>query len=116
MPTYFLAGFGMTLIVFSTTNNKLVFFSAILNNKVIIYLGKISFGLYIFHLISNFIAGYIFTIASGISTYNLVARSVFVFVAGLTLTIGFSIISYHLIEKPFLQLKKKYTTIASHPT
>ncbi len=115
MPTYLLSGFGMTLIVFSAINKESAFIGAFLNNKTLIYLGKISYGLYVFHLISNFLAGHIFIIIFGAVPQDNALYTLFVFITGLILTILFSSASWNWIEKPFLKWKKRYSLIPSRP-
>jgi peptidoglycan/LPS O-acetylase OafA/YrhL len=76
----------------------------------LIYLGKISYGLYIFHL-----AG--LQLARNLLGFTLKDNSSAVSVAllGLALTLIFAIVSYHLLEKPFLKLKKRFTYVLSRP-
>ncbi len=70
--------------------------------SIAIYLGRISYGLYVFHL-----AG--LAIATQLHFRRLHA------VVGLLITIAISIVSYHALEKPFLRLKRRFTIIPSSP-
>jgi peptidoglycan/LPS O-acetylase OafA/YrhL len=76
--------------------------------KGLTYLGKISYGLYVFHLLSLALAGEIvhlqgiFYIAGQLTV-------------GLALTVSFSIISYETVEKFFLRLKERLTRVPSRP-
>jgi peptidoglycan/LPS O-acetylase OafA/YrhL len=71
--------------------------------SAVAYLGKISYGLYVFHLLAiRTVAGY-----GGRFPFNL-AFSLF-------LTGVMAILSYELLEAPFLRLKKRFTKIASRP-
>lgn len=84
--------------------------------KSIVYLGRISYGLYVFH-ISFFWLVY--------RTFNneLVAFSKFLhlyesrngvgFVIAFILTVVISMLSYRFFEKPFLRLKKRFTFVPS---
>jgi peptidoglycan/LPS O-acetylase OafA/YrhL len=74
------------------------------------YLGKISYGLYVYHglclyLSAHFLGGY--------------PRSAIQFVIfwclGLALTIVFAALSYKFLESPFLRLKERFAYITSRP-
>ncbi len=72
------------------------------NNAILNYLGKISYGLYMYHsLVGDFIARYNF-----INT-SIVLRLVFM----LFFTIFISALSYELFEKQFLKLKTSFETV-----
>lgn len=77
----------------------------ILENPGIIYLGKISYGLYLFHFIVPFV-------------YDKIARRTFIhevwdpgmrFVIFFIITTGVSVLSWHLFEKPINDLKKYFS-------
>jgi len=76
-------------------------FSFALENKLSIFIGRISYGLYIYHL----------PIFIWIGTYK--RHWIISFALQIPLTLLVAILSYNLIEKPFLKLKKRYepTTI-----
>jgi peptidoglycan/LPS O-acetylase OafA/YrhL len=71
--------------------------------KTIAYLGKISYGLYVFHVLA----------------LRLVRRMnpewPVVFAGGLVLTVAIGVASYELYEKPFLRLKRRFTRVVSRP-
>jgi len=58
-------------------------------SKTLVYLGKISFGLYVFHVAAIEVVGPL---------------------AGLPLTIALGALSYRFLEAPFLRLKQRYST------
>lgn len=68
------------------------------------YLGKISYGLYVYHLLGLSVAGKLFAGSAVLET-----------VCGLSLTVIAAILSYHLYEAPFLRLKKRFTIVQSRP-
>lgn len=72
--------------------------------KLFNYLGKISYGLYLYHLIVIFIMTKLFNNFVEIS--NLIVYTIIFFVISISLTILVSSISYRFIEKPFLKLKQ----------
>jgi peptidoglycan/LPS O-acetylase OafA/YrhL len=102
--TYFLpaAAFFFLFISVVYSNRSLLF--RIFTNKPIRYLGKISFGLYVFHVIANRIA---------YSIYYTLNRpmDVWGFFLSLSITILLAILSYELIEKHFLKMKSRFTVI-----
>lgn len=73
------------------------------------YLGKISYGLYVYHLMCIWIADYFLKSFSG------VMHSVLREVLALALTIAIASASYALIEKRFLELKQRFTHVRSQP-
>lgn len=110
--TYSLTGIGSAAIVLSVVRNDFSFWSKLLHNKYIVKLGKMSYGLYIYHLISLVISDKVYKLSSPVSDaiYPIAMN-----IAGLILTIIFASISYKLIEKPFLRLKERFTIISSSP-
>jgi peptidoglycan/LPS O-acetylase OafA/YrhL len=71
------------------------------------YLGRISYGLYVFHWM--FIASLGVPLAH--EPFARVSRAV----AALIVTIATAAGSYHFLEKPFLQWKEKFARIKSRP-
>jgi peptidoglycan/LPS O-acetylase OafA/YrhL len=73
------------------------------------YLGKISYGLYVYHTACIWITDRFLHIRNGLT--HMCVREV----VALVLTIGISALSYALIEKPFLNLKRRFTYVHSRP-
>lgn len=86
--------------------------------SVIVYLGKISYGLYVFHEIALTATTAIrqhfeqSTTLHGASTSLLFLADR---VCALGLTIAIAALSYRFIETPFLQLKSRFTFVRSRP-
>jgi peptidoglycan/LPS O-acetylase OafA/YrhL len=76
---------------------------------VLEYLGKISYGLYVFHQTCIWIADRVLGDATGVS--HAVLREALAF----TLTVLVAIASYTMIEKPFLELKDRFAHVRSRP-
>ena len=82
----------------------------ILENKIITYLGKVSYGIYIYHLLIRgtcdaYLSGiWQFLTGSNYENDNLKMFVYFIFVS--LFTVLASILSYELFEKRFLYLKK----------
>jgi peptidoglycan/LPS O-acetylase OafA/YrhL len=76
-----------------------------LENPVFDYLGKISYGMYMYHTIA---------VAIGVKLAMNFQQSNWVsYLLTFALTIIISAISYQYFEKPFLKIKEKFTTINS---
>ena len=80
------------------------------HNRVLIYLGRISYGLYVFHVLGLLISDD--TVPD--QTANLFRYSLRVGVA-LAATIALAVISYRWLETPFLSLKQRFTHVLSRP-
>lgn len=99
---YLVIGLAMVYLVTISLHSK----SILLNYKPIVWLGKISFGLYIWHI---FAIDLVFNLLK-----TQVPEFVLPFIA-LILTIILSTLSYYLFEINFLKLKNKFTMISSRP-
>jgi peptidoglycan/LPS O-acetylase OafA/YrhL len=98
-------GFGLTivnlffaalLIVLLATGPTTSVLAGFLSARPLLWLGKLSYSLYLWHIIAR-----------------LAARSLFkdaglVFLCSITLALLMAAISYYLIERPFLKLKKRF--------
>lgn len=94
--------FGLIIIACSNgVKSKLI--GAMLNNHVLIYLGKISYGLYLYH---NFIP-YIYDIKLP-GTLNYLSIY-FVQFTRMLILIGIASISWFLVERPMLKIKNRIT-------
>jgi peptidoglycan/LPS O-acetylase OafA/YrhL len=82
---------------------------AMLTNPVFVYLGRISYGLYIFHGAALVIAWHIVPASSNVVYWPLFA------IVAFGLTLAASAASYRWIESEFLKLKKRYEVIHSAP-
>jgi len=108
---YLLVGLSTSLILFSVLNNK--YLKIILSNNILVYLGKRSYGLYLYHLLGIWIADYV--IIRHFHEFKLFSTSLTSFIYSLIITVLISIFSYKIIEVPFLKWKKKFEIIKSRP-
>jgi peptidoglycan/LPS O-acetylase OafA/YrhL len=92
----FIACIGVSLIILDSNNSS--FFNKILKNRYIVYLGKISYSLYLWHLP---------IIILSLNYFNNI--NYYIFCSLLILLI--SSISYHLIEKPIRETQNYYNII-----
>jgi peptidoglycan/LPS O-acetylase OafA/YrhL len=84
--------------------------------KTLVYLGRISYGMYVSHITMYWIIFRIFKNKLalfcemiGLNEWKNEVGIVLVFIA----TVTFAILSYHFFEKPFLRLKERFTLIPS---
>jgi peptidoglycan/LPS O-acetylase OafA/YrhL len=88
--------------------------------KPLIYLGKISYGLYVFHMLAiacsrkvvNVIGNIVWS-GSANSTLGTAMRLFFMLVAALAMTILLAMASYRFLEQPFLKMKERFAFIKS---
>jgi peptidoglycan/LPS O-acetylase OafA/YrhL len=79
-----------------------------LTSSWLTYLGRISYGLYVYQGAGILVAGY-FVKKDSVSVH-------FVYVIGaFAMTVLFSSLSYRLLESPFLRLKERFTVVRSRP-
>src|SRR5579864_218722 len=79
-----------------------------LRNHTLLYLGKISYGLYVLHEFAHFCA---IRLVSASTPFMVVAQSI----VGLALTIVLAAASYRWLESPFLRLKERFAHVQSRP-
>jgi len=72
--------------------------------KSLVYLGRISYGLYVFHLLALALVGQLLVIPLLGVQVNFEIRLVLSFL----LTVSFAAVSYVLLEQPFLKLKERF--------
>jgi peptidoglycan/LPS O-acetylase OafA/YrhL len=80
------------------------------SNPVLVYLGRISYGLYVFHVLGLMISD--FTVHDQTSSLFRYALRVLV---ALALTSAMAAISYRWLETPFLGLKERFSHVLSRP-
>ena len=97
--SYTLVGLSTSLVLFSVSNSHLL--KGIFSKEIFVFMGKRSYGLYVYHIMGNAVGSYL------ISTSILPSSAFASIIYALSFTIIVSIISYKLIETPFLKLKKK---------
>jgi peptidoglycan/LPS O-acetylase OafA/YrhL len=100
-----ITAFGLVIFGLKTgETEKRKFIHKIFHNKTTIHLGKISYGIYLYH---NLIAARYLDILNFFGIHaedSTLLRSV----VAVFFTILIAEISFHFIEKPFLNLKKKF--------
>lgn len=94
--------FFSSVIVRASLNTPGVF-KVVLENPIVSYLGKISYGIYVIHL-------FVPTLFYFVNPTSIFIQNKYMgFFGFFAITVFFATISWHIIEKPFLKLKKKKT-------
>lgn len=106
--SYSLAGLSTSLILFSVSNS--IWLKKILSAEFFVYLGKRSYGLYLFHIFGIGIISYCLKKFSFFPSNHFLS-----FILSLATTVLMSVISYRFLETPFLHWKKKFEVIVSRP-
>jgi peptidoglycan/LPS O-acetylase OafA/YrhL len=81
---------------------------AFLRNRALLYLGKISYGLYVLHEFAHFCAS---RLVRASTPMTVVAQSI----VGLAVTVLLAAASYRWLESPFLRLKERFAHVQSRP-
>ncbi len=81
-----------------------------LPNSPLVYLGKISYGLYVYHFFALYLLGRALHGRTGTA-----ARYGIYWAGGLALTIALASLSYRFLETPFLRMKERYSFVNSRP-
>ena len=84
--------------------------AATLNRNPFVYLGRISFGLYVFHILGLMISDYAVQHQD-----SSLGRYLFRNAVGFAITIAFAAVSYRWLESPFLTLKQRFSHVLSRP-
>lgn len=75
----------------------------------LVYLGKVSYGLYLFHLLGVMLADDVLMIPGGLK------RGLLRIILSLGFTVGLATLSYHFLEAPFLRMKNRFARVQSRP-
>lgn len=116
LPDFLLDGihiinsFLFLIIIINVSSNPKSFLK--LENRLYNLLGKISYGIYMYHLIVVFIVIQLFE-KINLTNFDSIMPNVLLYIFTIGFTIFISYISYNLIEIKFLKMKTKYTKINS---
>jgi peptidoglycan/LPS O-acetylase OafA/YrhL len=106
--TFGLAPLNSMLYPLIVAGSVLMFLSATgavaMRQPVLVSLGRMSYGLYVFHMVGLAAAGSVFP-----------ASSVSKALTGLVITVMLATASYRWLETPFLRLKRRFTYVDSRP-
>jgi peptidoglycan/LPS O-acetylase OafA/YrhL len=108
------AGFGLILDAISCLEGNPIVW--LLSRRPLVWLGKLTYGLYVYHVLGLQIGGVLVDILQrrGLATTPLLSlplRSIISFL----LTVGIAAVSYRLFESFFLRLKDRFSRVKSRP-
>ena len=92
------------LIIIGSVMMLLAMLGSRITNPILVYLGRISYGLYVYHVLALALVSFLFV------KYSPVHAG-----AGLALTMLMAAASFRWLEEPFLKLKKRFTHVSSAP-
>jgi len=101
-PEFLLVGLATAVLLIGFLGS-----SALGGPRVLRYLGKISYGLYVYHYLCLLVAGKI--VAHVLETGASVAAAFIAF----PLTVAIAAISYRYLETPFLRMKERFEIVRS---
>src|SRR5262249_44841846 len=107
---YFLVALASTAAIFATLASRT---HVLLTHEWVVFLGKISYGLYVFHYLGINRAARLLALPLLGGIENKWARLGLVAGVGLTLTTIAAVLSWYLLESPFLRLKRRFARVAS---
>lgn len=82
-----------------------------LEQPILRYLGKISYGIYMYHFISIRLVLYI--LEQGGYHTNTLAMNIWLYIGTYAITLLLAMVSYRFFETPFLKWKEKFTVVSS---
>lgn len=110
MITYPLVGIGASLLLHTLLRSPNVGFTALFRNPLLVSLGRISYGLYTYHIMALVVTTNLF-VRLGMSQMQVVRLYPVVFLLALLLTVGISTISYLCVENYFLKRKANFISV-----
>jgi peptidoglycan/LPS O-acetylase OafA/YrhL len=115
MFTYILVGLGSACLLLMALKSRDVPAMRWLSSKPLVYLGKISYGLYLYHYACLYLCKWLINTALKPFAIPAGPAAVLIFSLAFGMTILFASFSYRFVEKPFLRMKAKYTSVAARP-
>ena len=110
VATYFVTASASVLLLASVLKQKVPFLS-IWPFSYLVYLGRISYGLYVFHLLAlTLVTKFLFSLQGGSISFP--GKIIFSFL----LTVMLAAASYRWLEQPFLRLKKRFSHTSTEAT
>ena len=106
--------FGWPMVAAACAMTLFAFIGLKVQQPWLQYLGKISYGLYAYHVFCIMTADQLLAIQHLVREHTLLHAALREIIA-LGLTVAVSAVSYAVLEKPFLKLKERFTRVRSRP-
>ncbi|MDP4630430.1 MAG: acyltransferase [Flavobacteriales bacterium] len=103
---HLLFSISFLVIILNVAGNEKVLLR--FENRVLQYLGRISYGLYMFHVMCIVFTIHILDKYIGLDNDITTAQHILLYGISFLLTVAVSSLSYHIFEKAFIRLKDKY--------
>jgi peptidoglycan/LPS O-acetylase OafA/YrhL len=87
----------MCLIPLVIYNRKFTLFKNVLSSKAMVFIGKLSYSIYLFHFV-----------VIKLLEYFLIPNTVIYIIVNIILSVAFSLISYFYLEVPIMKLRKRF--------
>jgi len=108
---HLLFSFSFLVIIMNVSFNKGSIIK--LEHKVLDFLGKISYGIYMYHIICITFTLHVLDKALSLPQNMTWAQNLLYYICSILLTLLVSALSYHYLERVFIRKKKNYTTVIS---
>ncbi|MBR9915946.1 MAG: acyltransferase [Algicola sp.] len=101
---------GITMVLFALFIHVLAYnnLGKTIRNRLLIYLGQISYGIYLLHVIALNAVVYIMLKIDQLEIFNDTITILLIYILTFALTIGLAHLSYNYFETYFLKLKSKF--------
>jgi peptidoglycan/LPS O-acetylase OafA/YrhL len=103
---HLLFSISFLIIILNVAGNEKSFLRS--ENKVLQYLGRISFGFYMFHVMCIVFTIHMLDKYIGLNKDISTIQHILLYGISFLLTVAVSSLSYHIFEKAFIRLKDKY--------
>jgi len=113
MLSYVLIGLSTSLALYFVFRTGKARWMAWLARGPCVFLGKISYGLYVYHLLGLAVGWKLLHQFGPWRTHD--PAPAIIFVAALGITVAMASASYFMLERPFLKIKERYEIVASRP-
>lgn len=109
---YLLLAIGFLVIVDACVSDREGVVNIFLSNKILVWLGKLTYGLYVYHLLGIKCADRVMMLFNFYDSFNIWLLH---FSISLSITILMAIFSYYFFERFFLKLKENFSWVMSRP-
>ncbi|MBC7554018.1 MAG: acyltransferase [Taibaiella sp.] len=100
---------GLCIIIFTLNNKNVLLAKYFFENKLLNYLGKISYGIYLYHYpIGNFFDEWFIPFQAKYHLPYFISNFISIYIIKIGIVITVAVLSYNFFETPIINLKKKF--------